>query len=191
MNTTLAAGPSQFGFSAAETTALNTKATSSIAQSYQNQRQAAGATAAASGGGGAVLPNGSQGQTQAELASQASQSTSNALLGIQEAGYKQGNTNYNNAVSGLENVASLENPSGLANSANSASSSAYNMESENQKADAAASPWAQVGGLVGSLGGAAISGFTGGLGSSMLTKSASSMAKSAPTSMFDEMMGQK
>jgi len=157
MNSTLAGGPSQFGFSAAENTALKTTATSSIAQSYQNQKQAAGAAAAAAGGGGAVLPNGSQGQTQAELASQAAQSQSNALLGIQEAGYKQGNANYKEAASGLTSVASLENPSGLASSANNAGEASMSSADAIQKADAAASPWAQVGGLVGSLGGAAIS----------------------------------
>jgi hypothetical protein len=167
MNTTLAAGPSQFGFSAPETSALNTTATSGIAQSYQNQRAAAGEAAAAAGGGGAVLPNGSQGQTQAELASQAAQSTSNALLGIQEAGYKQGSANYDKAVSGLSGVASLENPTGIASQADSASNNAFNMQTTIKKENDAASPWAQVGGLVGSLAGTALNAFVPGAGTAL------------------------
>ena len=171
MNTILAAGPSQFGFSAPETSALNTTATSGISQSYQNQKAAAGEAAAAAGGGGAVLPNGSQGQTQAELASQAAQSTSNALLGIQEAGYKQGSANYDKAVSGLSGVASLENPTGLASQADSASTNAFNMQTQVKKENDAANPWGQVGGLVGSLAGA----FLGPMGSAVGAKLGSSL----------------
>lgn len=168
LQSTLAGGPSQFGFSAPETTALNTQATSGNAQQYQFAKQAAGEAAAASGGGAAVLPTGAQGETQAELASQAAQSQSNQLLGIQEAGYKQGNQNYNNSVSGLSTVAGLENPSGLASNANSAGSAAASTAGQIQQENEAANPWTQVGGLVGSLGGAALSGFTKGLGGGLL-----------------------
>lgn len=165
LQSTLAGGPSQFGFSAPETTALNTQATSGNAQQYQFAKQAAGEAAAASGGGAAVLPTGAQGETQAELASQAAQSQSNQLLGIQEAGYKQGNQNYNNSVSGLSTVAGLENPSGLASNANSAGEAASGTAAEIQKENEAANPWTQVGGLVGSLGGAALNMFAPGAGS--------------------------
>lgn len=180
MNTTLAAGPSQFGFSEPENTALKTLATSSIAQSYQNQKQAAGAAAAAAGGG-AVLPNGSQGQTQAELASQAAQSTSNALLGIQEAGYKQGNANYDKAVSGLSTVAGLENPSGLASNANNAGEAAMSSANTIQKIQQESSPWAQVGGLVGSLAGKALNASVPGAGTAL--SSVMSMASPGTSTM--------
>lgn len=157
-NKTLAAGPSQFGFSTPETTALNTQATSGVASAYQNARAAAGEAAAASGGS-SMLPSGAASQNQAQAAQAAAQSQSNALLGIQEAGYKQGNANYNEAAAGLQGAAGLENPNGLASNANTAGSDAASTASTIQKENAAASPWAQVGGLVGSLGGAAISAF--------------------------------
>ena len=164
LQTTLNAGPSQFGFSAPETTALNTLATTQNSQEYQNARAAAGEAAAAAGGG-ATLPTGAANQTQAEIAAQAAQTQSNSLLGIQEAGYKQGNANYNEAVSGLNTTAGIENPTGIAGAANSAGEAASNSASTIQKANAAASPWAQVGGLVGSLGGAALNAFAPGAGS--------------------------
>lgn len=163
LTTTLNAGPSQYGFSQPENTALNTLATTQNAQNYQNARAAAGAAGAAQGGG-AILPSGSQGQTQAELASNAANAQSNTTLGIQEAGYRQGNANYNAAVSGLQGTAGLENPTGLAGQANTASGEAANTAATIQKENAAASPWAQASGLIGALGGAAISGLTGGLG---------------------------
>lgn len=183
MNSTLAAGPSQFGFSAPELTALNTTATSGVTQAYQNQRAAAGEAAAAAGGGGAVLPNGSQGQTQAELASQAAQSQSNALLGIKEAGYKQGSANYDKAVSGLSTVASLENPNGLASNANSAGEAAMSSADAIQKADAAASPWAQVGGLVGSLAGTALNAGLGAMTGGATSGMSSILSKGLSTTM--------
>lgn len=158
LNTTLAAGPSQFGFSSGETTALNTLATSANAQAFQNARAAAGEAAAATGGG-AQLPTGSENSTIAELAEQSAQNQSNALLGIQEAGYKQGVQNYNEAVSGLTSAAGIENPSGVAGQANNAGESAASSANTIQKANAAASPWSQIGGLVGSLGGAALNAF--------------------------------
>ena len=155
LQTTLNAGPSQFGFSAPETTALNTLATTQNSQEYQNARAAAGEAAAAAGGG-ATLPTGAANQTQAEIAAQAAQTQSNSLLGIQEAGYKQGNANYNEAVSGLNTTAGIENPTGIAGAANSAGEAASNSASTIQKAN---------GGLVGSLGGAALNAFAPGAGS--------------------------
>jgi hypothetical protein len=169
LTSTLNAGPSQFGFSQPELTALNTTATSGNAQAYQNARAAAGEAAAAAGGGAAVLPTGSQGETQAELAGKASQNLSNNLLGIQEAGYKQGVQNYQFAEGGLQGAAGLENPQGYAGAANTAGDEAMNSATTIQKAKAAANPWSQVGGLVGSLAGAAIQG-----GMGMMTGGASS-----------------
>lgn len=168
LTSTLNAGPSQYGFSAGETGALNTLATTQNATNYNFAKQAAGESAAAQGGGTSVLPNGSQGQQQAGIAESAAQTQSNNLLGIQEAGYKQGNQNYNEAVGGLTSAAGLENPNGLAGSANNAGEAAASTAGTIQKENAAASPWAQVGGLVGSLGGAAgkalTAGVTGGAG---------------------------
>jgi hypothetical protein len=164
LTTTLNAGPSQFGFSAPETSALNTLATSSNSQAYQNAKAATGEAAAASGGG-ANLPTGAQGETNAQLAQESAQNQSNALLGIQEAGYKQGAANYNEAVSGLNSAASIENPNGLAGSANNAGENAFGSATTIQKTNQAASPWSQVGGLVGSLAGTALNAYLPGAGS--------------------------
>ena len=163
LQSTLAAGPSQYGFSQPETTALNTLATSGNAQQYQNAKAAAGEAAAAAGGGGAVLPTGSQGETQAQIAQNAAQQQSNSLLGIQEAGYRQGSANYNEAVSGLNSTARIEDPNGLAGSSNTAGENAFGSATQINKENQAASPWGQVGGLVGSLAGS----FLGPVGSSL------------------------
>jgi hypothetical protein len=150
-----AAGPSQFGFSAPELTALNTMATTSNAVGTRNAMTAAGANAAATGGG-ANLPTGAQGAQNAQIAEQSGQNLSQSLLGIQEAGYNTGRQNYQNANQTLLGVANAENPSGLAGQANQAGSEAFNSANTIQKQNQAASPWAQVGGLVGSLAGAGL-----------------------------------
>jgi hypothetical protein len=160
---TISAGPSQFGFSAPELTALNTTTTSANAQAYQNARAAAGENLAATGEG-ANLPSGSQSGVQANLAEEAAQNQSNSLLGIQEAGYKQGVQNYNEALSADISAGNLENPAGEANAATGAGEAASSSANTIQKANAAASPWAQIGGLVGSLGGAALNAFVPGAG---------------------------
>jgi len=185
LTSTLNAGPSQFGFSQPELSALDTLATTQNAQNYQNAKSAAGAAAAATGGS-AILPNGSQGQTQAEIASNAANQQSNAILGIQEAGYKQGNANYNEAVSGLQGAASLENPNGLAGSANNAGSEAFGSATTIQKTNDAANPWTQVGGLVGSLGGAALNAFVPGAGSALsLFKTGANASGAANAAQLD------
>jgi hypothetical protein len=155
LQSTLSAGPSQFGFSAPQTTALNTLATTQNALAAKQARIAA-AEAGAAAGGGANLPSGSQSGIQAKIAEDAANQQSNSLLGIQEAGYKQGAENYQNSVKGLEEMANLENPNGLAGSANTSGAEAASTAATIQKENQAASPWAQVGGLVGSLAGAAV-----------------------------------
>lgn len=155
-------GPSQFGFSAPEVSALNTMATTSNAAAARNAMTIAGEQGAASGGG-ANLPTGAQGARQAQIAETSGQNLSQSLLGIQEAGYQQGNKNYTNAEQTLLGTAGEENPSSLAGQANQAGSTAFNSADTIQKQNAAASPWAQVGGLVGSLAGTALNVATGGM----------------------------
>lgn len=150
------AGPSQFGFSQPELTALNTLATQGNAQAYSNARAAAGEAAAATGVAGAQLPTGAEDARVAQMAQQAAVNQSNALLGIQEAGYKQGAENYRTALQGLTTAASLENPAGLAGQANTAGESAASTARQIQQENMQASPWSQVGGLVGSLAGTAL-----------------------------------
>lgn len=163
LTSTLQAGPGQYGFSQPETAALNTLATTGNAAQYQNAKQAAGAAAAAAGGGNVVLPSSAAAQTQAQIASQAAQNQSNQLLGIKEAGYQQGNQNYNTALSGLNSAASLENPNGVASTANQAGRWAAGTATTVQNMNNAASPWAIAGGVLGGLADAAVGGLTGGL----------------------------
>lgn len=184
LQTTLAGGPGQYGFSTPETTALNTLATTGNASQYQNARAAAGEAAAAAGGGGALLPTGANAANQATIASNAATNQSNSLLGIQEAGYKQGNQNYNESVSGLSNVAQLENPNALAGSANQAGEQAASTAAQIQKENAASSPWSMVGGLVGSLASAGLAAATGGASAAIpaLTGAAGTLGKAVGAS---------
>jgi len=160
----LQAGPSQFGFSAPETTALNTMATTQGAVATRNAMTAA-AQAAAATGGGSNLPTGAAGARQAQIAQQGAENISNNLLGIQEAGYEAGRKNYENAADTLVKTAGLENPAGIGSEANTAGNNAFNSAYNIQKQNQAASPWAQVGGLVGSLAGTALNAFMPGMGS--------------------------
>lgn len=156
-------GPSQYGFSPEETSALNTLATTGTAQQYENAKQAAGAAAAAAGGGNVVLPSSAAAQQQADIAQQAAQTSSSQLLGIKEAGYQQGNKNFQDAIRGLTGVASVENPTGVAGQANEAGRGASSTATTVQKMNNAASPWNVVGGILGGVAGTAADAFTGGL----------------------------
>lgn len=164
LQTQVAAGPSQFGFSQAELSALNTLATTGNSQAYQNAKAAAGSAEAAVGGT-AQIPSGAAGETQSQIASAAAINESNALLSNQLAGFEQGNKNYENATKDLTGVAALENPTALASTANTAGGEASTTAAQIQKENQAANPWTQIGGLVGSLGGAALNAFVPGAGS--------------------------
>lgn len=182
LTSTLQAGPGQYGFSQPETAALNTLATTGNAAQYQNAKQAAGAAAAAAGGGNVVLPSSAAAQTQAQIASQAAQNQSNQLLGIKEAGYQQGNQNYNTALSGLNSAASLENPNGVASTANQAGRWAAGTATTVQNLNNAASPWAIAGGVLGGIGSSLAGGLGTGLGSSLFGGSSTSNVPTLNTS---------
>lgn len=152
----LNAGPSQYGFSAPEQSALTTLATSGNAQQYANAKAAAGQAAAAAGGGNAVIPTNAAAQTQAGIAQAGAQQQSNELLGITQAGYQQGNENWKTALGGLTSTAGLENPSGVAGAANTAGSDASQSATTVAQMNNAASPWNTIGGILGAVGGAAL-----------------------------------
>lgn len=161
---TFANGPSQFGFSQGQVNALNSQATNGTGAQYQAAKQAAGDATAAAGGGNSFIPTGAQGQQQTALANAAAQQESNQLLGIQTAGWQQGNQNYNNALSGLLNVSSQTNPLGYANAGTSSGSSAFNDADTVSKENNAASPWNVVGGVLGGVGSTLVNGLTGNAG---------------------------
>ena len=163
----LAGGPNQFGYSTAQTNNLNSSAIQNTAQGYANASQALKQNQAAAGGGNTLLPNGAQSAQQGALASAAANNQSNQLLGIQQQGYAQGNTNFNNAVGQLGGVAAQYNPTGFAGSANSAGSAASTSQNQVTQLNNAASPWNLVGGILGGVAGGASSGLIGGLGTAV------------------------
>lgn len=120
----IAAGPNQMGYNNAELTNLNSQALQGTGQSYANASQALKENQAASGGGNSYLPSGVQSQQQAGLASAAANQESNQMLGIQQAGYQQGNNMYESAVGQLGGVAGMYNANQTAGSANSAAGEA-------------------------------------------------------------------
>lgn len=161
------AGPNQFGFSAAQTNNLNSSAIQNTAQGYANASQALKENQAASGGGNTLLPNGAQSAQQGALASSAANNQSNQLLGIQQAGYQQGNANFNNAVGQLGGVAAQYNPTGFSNSATGAGNAAASEQNTITQENNAASPWNLVGGILGGAASAFGGGLLGGLGKNL------------------------
>ena len=140
LNPIVSAGPNQRGYNDAERNNLNSQALQGTGQSYANASQALREQQAATGGGNVYLPSGVQSQQQAGLASSAANLESNQLLGIQQADYTQGHSDYENAIGQLGGVAGQYNPTGYSNSANSAGSSAASEANAVQQANDA---WAQ------------------------------------------------
>lgn len=167
-NPVLAAGPGQYGFSKAEDTALRTQATDATAASYQNATKALNNQFAARSGGDTYLPSGTEGQIDATVASNAAGQVASQNLGITTAGYQQGYNTFLQAANVLGSVAGQYNPTGYAGSASTAGADEGATASQIQQADAAASPWGAIGGILGGAAGAflgnsgAMSGLMGG-----------------------------
>jgi hypothetical protein len=162
----LAAGPNQYGFSGAEDSNLRSQATQGTAANYAAASRAVNANLAAKGGNG-FIPSGGAAQLDAEVAQAAANQQSSENLGITEAGYAQGRANFGAASAALGGAASIENPTGFANSANSGGSDAYNSAYENQQMANASSPWNAVSGILGGALGAGLDTFTGGVGTGL------------------------
>ena len=123
-NPTVAAGPNQYGFNAAETNNLNSSVINNTATQYANASRALGQQQGAQGGGNTLLPSGVASGQQAALAAGAANQTATGLTGVQQAGYQQGLNNYNNATGALSGVAGQ-----YGSSANSTAGSANNAAS--------------------------------------------------------------
>lgn len=150
----LKAGPGQYGFTSAEDTALRTQAKESTATAYQNAAKAVNEGFAAAGGGNELLPSGAQAQIQSQVATGAAESEASKNLGITEAGYERGYQEFLAATNAMTGNASLYSPTSYAGEANSAGTAAFNSAQAIQQADAAASPWGAVGGILGGAAGA-------------------------------------
>lgn len=157
---TVAAGPSQEGFSAGEKSNLNSQAITASGQAYKNAKAAVGNAEASQGGGMAVLPGGAKVGTDANLAISSANNTANQLGQITQADYDQGSKNYSQAVQGLAGAGNVFNSATGAEDAatsagNAASNTANQVASENQS-------W--LSSVTGALGGVVGAATTGGLG---------------------------
>lgn len=160
----ISAGPSQYGYSQGETNTLNSQAIQGTAQQFNSAKKQLQEQQAAAGGGNQFLPSGVSTQQNEQLAAAGANQTSSELLGVQQAGYQQGATQYQSAINQQEATAGLYNPTGYASSANSAGSSAAGELNTIQQENAAASPWATVGGILGGGASAIGGGLAGNLG---------------------------
>jgi hypothetical protein len=126
----LAAGVGQFGFTPEETAALRTTATENIAGNYKNAATAVRETMAAQGGGNAFLPSGARVQAEEELASTAAGKQADTQNAITQAGYAQGQRNFDAAASVLGGVASADNPLGFAGATTQGGADAFDSASK-------------------------------------------------------------
>lgn len=170
-----AAGPNQYGFSQAEDTALRTQATEGTAANYRQAEKATASQLASAGGGNNVLPSGVAADIDARVKGAAAGQESSQNLGITTAGYAAGKENFQNASNAEFGVASGENPLGYAGAAINSGKAAFDEATTIQQANAAASPWGAIGGMIGGVAGAfagnpglgaSIGGFLGNAGSS-------------------------
>lgn len=149
---TLAAGPNQQGYSAAQLSNLNSQAITDTGQAYKNAKYAVGESEAAQGGGNnASVGTGSNTATDLGVATSAAQQTSSELGQIQQADYAQGNANYNTAVQGLEGATnSFNSANSLDNTTNTSEENVSNTANQIATQD---NSWVQ--GVTGALGGIA------------------------------------
>src|SRR5208282_1499707 len=125
-NPILAAGPGQYGFSTGEDTALRSSAADSIARNFSGAQTALNENLASRGGGNTFLPSGASAQLQAGLEGSEATQQATASNTITQAGYAQGNSNFNTAAGVLGGAAQQYNPLGYAGAGTSAGSSAFN-----------------------------------------------------------------
>jgi hypothetical protein len=161
------AGPNQYGFSAAEDSALRTQASEGTAGAYRMAKQAAGENLAAVGGGNTFLPSATKAGIMSSIATKAAGQEAGQQLGITTAGYETGRENFEHASAALTGDAALYNPTSYANQANDAGKTAFDDYNTIQQQEAAASPWGAIGGAVGGIAGSFIPGIGTALGSSL------------------------
>jgi hypothetical protein len=147
-----AKGPSQYGYSTAETNALNSEAATGVAENYNSVNQAVKESLATEGGGNTALPSGVNLKAAQSTATAGAQQLSQEQNQIQQAGFQQGYDQWLAAAQGLgqaESVFGTANQGGsVAVGAGSAANQTYSaIASENE------SPLnAVIGGLSGAAG---------------------------------------
>lgn len=126
-------GPDAQGFGPQELAALQTQAGEGVGANYAKASQALNNTLAARGGGNEFLPTGSEAQLKATLASSAANQLSNEQLGITRANYAQGRSNWQQATSGLNELAKEYKPNEIAGEATATNKEAFNQASQIQQ----------------------------------------------------------
>lgn len=117
-------GPNQEGFSDAEDQDLNAQAVEGTAENYQHAAKAVNEQEAAEGGGDIALPTGAEDQQKEDVALSSAGEESKEEQQIKQADYTAGTSEWDAAGSGLETIASGENPLGYESGATSAGSAA-------------------------------------------------------------------
>jgi hypothetical protein len=146
---TVAAGPSQNGFSGQTLSNLNSQAVTQTGQEAQNEKAAVGNAEAATSPT-SNLPSGGQIGSDLSISENAGNQTASELSQIQLANEQQGNANYKTAVAGLEGATGVFSP---ATGATEAASSAGNTAGTavNSVANANQSPWQLAAGALGGV----------------------------------------
>lgn len=121
---TVAAGPSQMGFSAPELANLNSQAITNMGQASRNASQSVKEANAAVGGGNMALPSGADIGRNLSVANSAAAETSRQLGQINEANWQTGRENYDTAVKGMEAAPGVFDPSTSASNATTNSANA-------------------------------------------------------------------
>jgi hypothetical protein len=154
---TIAAGPSQQGYSQGELSNLDSAAITQNGVEAKNVKEAVGnaeSSQVGAGGGGPVGPGGATVGANLSIAENAANQTSTQLSQITQAGYEHGTKNYDTAVQGATQATGVF---GSANNATEAATGAGNSANTaiSNVAQAAQAPWQLAAGALGSVAGAA------------------------------------
>ena len=148
------AGPNQYGFNAAEDSAMRTQATDTLAAAGRNATNSVRSAVAANGG--MNLPSGSEAAIEGGLAEDQANKQAEAQLAVTKAGYDTGRANFFGAEGALASApGALENPATAAGgAAEGAATSA--MQGATDIANAQNAWIAPVAGMIGDVGKAAM-----------------------------------
>ncbi len=125
------AGPSQAGWGAQQTAAVNTQIGQGVGQNYAKAAQSLNMGLAARGGGNEFLPNGAANTMKEQLAASGANEMSNQQLQATQANYAQGNKNWQEATGGLQALQGDYGAQALAGSAESSGNAAYSDAHQN------------------------------------------------------------
>lgn len=156
------AGPGQEGFTPQESSALNTQAIDTTGAAAANAQRAAQTQSAGRNDSGNLPQSGVDEAIEAQTRTASANQLSNEQLGITEADYGTGRSNFNNAVSGEESLAGMYNPNAAASVANTANQTEFtesqDISQENNQV------WSDV---AGGILGVATLGASGGVGNAI------------------------